>query len=314
MNNQPIADDLARLQRGFTQRAPRWNAVFAALSKAEDAARQQFMSITYLKDGRSPNWIDQKLSIRYAFANTTVLGIPANGLEGRLVGPLGHGFDWFAAIFNSLHGRAQSAYHPGDVRTEAISFSDLENLGKRVVLWLGREFEQLIKAVGSDPEGMPTNHAGNAMSAMLLSALLYPPAKAPDVAQLALSMEWTMWVYYMSNVAEATYEDRSRDEAYHFTLVDVGPILNRLQDIARRAAAAGLALPTPSPMRDLGQFRRELEKGTVPSIPNFENPTLELKIAVRWPPPVMAYIAADTWAKRQQIYMHPGTSFSDAQL
>lgn len=321
MANQSIVDDLKRVKTGVMQRGPRWEALDKALKDAEVTSRAQVAAVTK-KMGGSYN-LDWPLGLetaqRGAYSDTYINGLPIRAFMGMLSGPVMHGFFWFQAIFNVLHGSGQNAYdmvHSAFQDHGVQTFEDMTS-PTRAAEQLGKEFDRLIRAVGGEKSNISKPDADKAITAMLLAPMLFPPASAPDAKAIEVQIEWHSWQILMPDIADNIYADALAAKVYEDpakTNLDV--LFDRLGDLVMGAYKANVPLTGGPEMADLEKLRKGLENRTITQA-NFGKtlPPINLTVPVSFPPKVLSYVRAHGFEETQKIYLGANRmTFAEAGL
>ena len=313
MANDAIVKDLKRLTKALDQQTPRWGPVLVSLLGAEDKARSAYMNTTILKPPYKTSTFDKELALGYAFANTQLMQqVSAFILPGWLYGGFYEGSFYFTAIFKHLEGYDQQRFRPELEKSSIDSFGEVWGRVKRLWKALAKDFERLADAVGTESKAMPGDHPANALATMLLSPILYTPRGAPDVDELARRMEWHYWLMYMAHVIDDIWSDYYREKARYETIVDLDPMFARLQAIMAKGTD-GLIIP--SEMKNLKQFRSDLEDRKIKAEIFQKLPKLDIAIDVQFPPGLKTYLAADDEGKRRIVREAAKTiKWSDAGL
>lgn len=291
--------ELERLRIATIERSQRWMPIVIALQGAEIMALERFLEASVYRPPYSGNdKRDKRQAALGAFKNTFVETMPGSRLVNHLFSGMGAGFDYYRMIFNNLHGGHQQTHFRPEYAPapEVSAFQEVRNRFERTLAEVSRNLELLKKAIGSESNVMPTDHARNAYAVMLLSPILYPPSAHPDAEKTELMLEWHMWLYYLSYALEQVRQDVARKRARMDPLVDLGPMFVRLKAIL---AKSGGAIHVPEQMSNLDRFRRDCEEGRITSNTLQVRTAPEISLAVHFSPAVKKWIAADGEGARE---------------
>jgi len=284
--------EIVRLQSAIQGRASRWMPVIVALQGAESMALEQLQRISVYRAPYTGNDArDKREATMGAFKNTFVETMPASRLVNHLFSGVGEGLDYFRAIFNNTHGgRDQTQFQPQYAPApEVNAFRDIRNRFERTLAEVVHNLDLLKRAIGSETKVLPTDHVRNAFAVMLLSPILYPPSANPDADKMALAMEWHMWLFFLTYVLVEVQLDVSRERAHMTPLVDMTALFARM--IQLLPAVAGM-VRIPDQLRNLNQFRQDWEQGRINQHNLSVRGTLDLPLAVSFPPGVKKWMAA----------------------
>lgn len=126
-----------------------------------------------------------------------------------------------------------------------------------------------------------------------------------DAYHFALAMEWQMWMYFLKCALVEVRLDIGRKRARMSTLVDLGPMFDRLRKILTQS---GGGIKVPQQLSDRDKFRQNCEEGRVSETTLSVEGILDLRLAVQFPPGVKKLLAAEgdgarEIAKRAQHYI-----------
>jgi hypothetical protein len=321
MSNQPIVDDLIRIKKAAVERAPRWDVLDAALKDAEKSAHEHLKTISHQMGG-SFN-LDWPLGLRnlsqYAFYGTRINGIASGAFLGKLEGPVIHGFLWFQAIMNSIHGQAQRIYKVADSGLPMIPADNFQEVISpvRMMAKIAAEFDRLAKAIAAEKTDLPKAHADKAISAMLLAPILFPPKSIPDTKTIEVQLEWFAWQMHMPDICDNIEMDYLKSKVYENPpKTNLDPFFKRLGDLVMAGYAAQVPLTGYPAFDDLLALRKGLENRTI-TAKDFRGREfyVDLTVAVSFPPKVRNYLNAHGFEAQQKVYMaEQRMTFSEAGL
>ncbi|MBL8229988.1 MAG: hypothetical protein JNL98_15980 [Bryobacterales bacterium] len=296
MTHASIAKQLAVIQKALQDRAPRWAPAFEVLAAGEEVAKTRFLAAHVYRAPYSGNdRRDKQDAIASAFERTRVGNMRAPRFVGFLLSGVGSSLPYFNAIFNNMGGgHRQTLFRPEHSAAPPLSSCvDLPDRFKRTMGEVMKNLDALQKAVLSAPKEIPSEHAENALAAMLLAPLLYPPVKPPDAVEVAVLMEWTMWCTYVPLLSRETRQDQSRKRARHSELVDLSGMFFRLKELALHKK-----VKVPPEMSNLDQFRRNWEEAGEAGVTVMPK---EIDMPIPAPAAVSTWIAADDAKSRDMV-------------